>query len=74
MPHWAIMTTFVLHHYLMFAVVAALFLYPIGRILSRIGLSPLWSVFALIPFVNLILLWIVAFVDWPGHEHPSAST
>ena len=68
MPHWAFMTTFLLHHYLMFAAVAALFLYPIGRILSRIGLSPLWSVFALIPFVNLILLWIVAFLDWPERE------
>lgn len=68
MPQWAILTTFFLHHFLMFAVVAALFLYPIGRILSRIGLSPLWSVFALIPFVNLIFLWIVAFLDWPERE------
>lgn len=74
MPHWTIMTTFFLHHYLMFAVVAALFLYPIGRILSRIGLSPLWSVFALIPFVNLVLLWIVALIEWPGHERQSANT
>jgi ATP/ADP translocase len=40
-------------------------LYPIGRILRRIGLSPFWSVLALIPLVNLISLWVLAFVDWP---------
>jgi hypothetical protein len=65
MPQWTVMTIFLLHHCLMFALVAALFLYPVGRILSRIGPSPLWSAFALIPFVNLIALWIVAFIGWP---------
>jgi hypothetical protein len=52
-------------HWLFFIVVVAAVLYPIGRILSRIGFSPLWSVLVFVPFVNLVALWILAFIDWP---------
>ena len=45
---------------------AAFVLYPIGRILERVGLSPLWSVLAVIPFINLMALWMFAFAEWPG--------
>lgn len=47
-------------HWLMFAVMAAAILYPIGLILKRLGFSPFWSVLALVPGVNLIALWILA--------------
>ncbi|MCZ8350295.1 MAG: hypothetical protein O9352_10260 [Rhizobium sp.] len=47
-------------HWLMFAVMAAVILYPIGLILKRLGFSPFWSVLALVPGVNLIALWILA--------------
>lgn len=52
-------------HWLMFVIMAALILYPVGRILGRIGLSPFWSVVAMIPFLNLIGLWVLAFTQWP---------
>ncbi len=52
-------------HWLFFIVVVAAVLYPIGRILSRIGFSPLWSVLAFVPFVNLVALWVLASIDWP---------
>ncbi|MGT2467630.1 hypothetical protein ACVOMV_26350 (plasmid) [Mesorhizobium atlanticum] len=63
---WIDMTGYGLGHWAVFAVMIAVLLYPIGRILSRIGLSPLWSVLAVIPVVNLIGLWVLAFADWPG--------
>lgn len=72
MADWPLMTAFFFHHLLMFALVAAVFLYPIGRILSRMGLSPFWSIFAVIPLVNLFLLWVVAFIDWPRRAHRPA--
>ncbi|MFM0415946.1 hypothetical protein [Paraburkholderia aromaticivorans] len=53
-------------HWIMFAVMVVVLLYPIGRILTRIGLSPFWSILAFVPFVNLIGLWLLAFIDWPG--------
>ena len=59
MGHWSI------GHWLGFAVIVALTLYPIGRILNRLGISPFWSVLALIPFVNLVALWVLALSPWP---------
>jgi len=59
--HWAVFIAFVL-------AVA----YPIGRILSRIGFSPLWSVLAFIPFVNLLALWVVALTPWPRDRDETA--
>jgi hypothetical protein len=53
-------------HWLLFAAMVAVFLYPIGRILGRLGISPFWSVLALVPLVNLVALWILAFADWPA--------
>lgn len=55
-------------HWILFVVFVALVLYPIGRILSRVGFSPFWSVIALIPLANLVGLWIVALVDWPREK------
>ena len=52
-------------HWLWFIVMIAVVIYPVGRILSRIGFSPLWSVVTFIPVINLIALWILAFTEWP---------
>jgi hypothetical protein len=65
MYHWTGMAGYGPAHWITFLVVAVLLLYPIGRILMRIGLSPLWAIVALVPLLNLIGLWLLAFVDWP---------
>jgi hypothetical protein len=52
-------------HWVSFALFVALTLYPIGRILNRLGISPFWSVLALVPLVNLIALWLLALSPWP---------
>lgn len=39
--------------------------YPASRVLKRIGFSRWWVVVALIPYVNVVGLWILAFVKWP---------
>ena len=41
MPDWTFMTIYFIHHWLMFAFVAGLVLYPVGRILSRMGFDVL---------------------------------
>lgn len=53
-------------HWLWFIVMVAVVIYPAGRILNRIGFSPLWSILVFVPLVNLIALWILAFTDWPS--------
>jgi len=55
-------------HWLFFIIVVAVVLYPVGRILSRIGFSPLWSVLVFVPLVNLIALWVLASIDWPEQQ------
>jgi hypothetical protein len=55
--------------WLFFIVVAAAVLYPIGRILSRIGFSPLWSVLVFAPLGNLVALWVLASIDWPAQRN-----
>jgi hypothetical protein len=52
-------------HWLWFIVMIAAVIYPVGRILGRIGFSPLWSILMFIPVANLIALWILAFTEWP---------
>jgi hypothetical protein len=66
MDNW--MTGYGLAHWIIFAVMVVIVLYPIGRILRRMGLSPFWSVLVFIPFVNLVSLWVLAFSDWPGER------
>jgi hypothetical protein len=43
---------------------AMLMLWPAARCLRRIGFSPWLSLVALIPFGNIVLLWVVAYSDW----------
>jgi len=42
-----------------------IFLIPVWRIISKAGYSGAWSLVSLIPFVNIIALWIFAFAKWP---------
>lgn len=65
MFHWTGMAGYGAAHWIVYLAVAVVLLYPIGRILTRIGLSPLWAVLALVPLLNLLGLWVLAFVDWP---------
>lgn len=57
-------------HWLVFVAIVAVVVYPVGRILRRIGFSPLWSVLVFVPILNVLGLWIVALADWPKRSSP----
>jgi len=38
---------------------------PVSRILRRLGFSGWWTILAFIPWINVIGLWVIAFVRWP---------
>jgi hypothetical protein len=40
-------------------------LVPIIKVLRRTGHNPVWCLFALIPGVNVLALWVFAFKPWP---------
>ncbi|HEX7927722.1 MAG TPA: hypothetical protein VF678_09030 [bacterium] len=41
---------------------------PFWRLFQRLGYSPYLSLLMLVPFVNLGLMYYVAFLDWPGEQ------
>lgn len=61
-----------LGHWIVMILALGLVLYPVGRILARLGFSPLLSILAILPLVNLAALWILAFIDWPKRGHTGA--
>jgi hypothetical protein len=56
---------FLAFSWLWFILTIGILIYPVGRVLNRIGFSPLWAILAFIPFVNLVALWALALADWP---------
>lgn len=38
----------------------------LGRIVRRAGFSPWWALVVLVPLVNLVALWVFAYVRWPA--------
>lgn len=61
--HWSAI------HWILFALGVAVIVYPVGRLLRRLGLSPYWSVIALIPMVNVVGLWVLAMSEWPRERN-----
>jgi hypothetical protein len=60
------MGAFSVWHLIILALVLFLLIYPISRILRRIGWSPWLSLLWLIPLLNVVMLWLVAFARWPA--------
>jgi hypothetical protein len=43
----------------------AIVLLPFGKLLRRTGHHAAWCLLFIVPFVNLIALWVFAFKRWP---------
>jgi len=56
-------------HWVMPIIVPLIFLIiigiPVAKILHQAGYSRWWTILAIIPVVNLISLWVFAFLRWP---------
>jgi len=66
---WQEMGGYGFAHWLFFIIFVIAIIYPVGRILRRLGFSPLWSILVFIPLVNVISLWVLALTDWPSKEN-----
>ena len=53
-------------HWIIFLVFAFFFFFPTVKILQKAGYSGWWSVVTIIPFANIILLWVFVFARWPN--------
>jgi hypothetical protein len=52
----------------------ALFVWPVCRICSKAGFPWLLGLLALVPFLNLVLLFVLAFAEWPALRDKSPRT
>ncbi len=43
-------------------------LWPYGKILERTGYSRWWLLILFVPMINLIMIWVFAFANWPVLE------
>jgi hypothetical protein len=62
------MSSFSLWHLLALLVAALLiwaFVAVFGRILKRTGYTRWWLLALFVPLLNLIMLWVFAFANWP---------
>ena len=37
-------------------------------VLRKAGFSPWWSILMTVPLLNLVLVWIFAFIKWPAES------
>lgn len=42
------------------------FFWMMVRILNKAGYSGWWSLLMVIPLVNIVMIWVFAFADWPA--------
>ena len=45
----------------------------VSRILNKAGFSGWLSLISLVPVINLIFLWVFAFIDWPNIDQRTDS-
>ena len=56
---------------IVFIPVSVIMILPYWQIFKKAGFSPALSLLMLVPFVGLIVLFVVAFSDWPALRKPS---
>ncbi|TMQ02324.1 MAG: hypothetical protein E6J91_52575 [Deltaproteobacteria bacterium] len=53
-------------------IVAVIATVPFWRICKRVGYSPWLSLLILLPLVNLVFIYYVAFAEWPSEKKTAA--
>lgn len=62
------MGSFSAWHWLIIGALLFLAAYPIARILNRLGFSRWWVLVAMVPYLNFLGLWVLAFVKWSAER------
>ena len=52
-------------------IVAALVIIPYWQLFSKAGYSGWWSFLMVLPLINLIALYVLAFSEWPALRRPA---
>jgi uncharacterized membrane protein YhaH (DUF805 family) len=58
--------SFSIFHWLIVIVILALYFIPIIKILQKAGYSGWWCLIVFVPLVNIIMVYVFAFANWPA--------
>jgi uncharacterized membrane protein YhaH (DUF805 family) len=64
-PKEKAMGSFSIWHWLIVVIIVVSMVVPAWRIVSKAGFPGALSLLMLVPFVNIILYWVFAFIKWP---------
>jgi len=56
---------FSIWHWIIILLIFVIYLVPAWRIATKAGYSGALSLLMLVPLVNIVMLWVFAFVRWP---------
>jgi hypothetical protein len=65
MPDWDLGWQWDWEWVALFPLAIAMWVVPMWRIIGRTGRHPALALLAIVPFTALLMLWWLAFVDWP---------
>lgn len=61
------MGAFNIWHWLIILILYLIFIWiPTAKIMQNAGYSRAWAFVYIIPFINLVALWVFAFSKWPA--------
>lgn len=63
------MGSFSVWHWLIVLIWLGVFLVPFWRLVGRTGHAPALSLLLLVPVVNIVFLWWLAFGKWPSQAN-----
>mgnify|MGYP005854129737 CR=1 FL=1 len=49
-------------------VLIAILVLVFGPVVKKAGFSRWWSLILLLPLINLIMIWVFAFMEWPAEK------
>jgi uncharacterized protein YqhQ len=54
--------------FLLLVIIVAAHVLIFGTVARKAGFTRWWSVLMVLPLVNVIAIWIFAFIDWPAEK------
>ena len=54
-----------LWHWIVYLIIATIWIVPLSTIFGRVGFSKAWGLVGLFPPFAMIALWVIAFIRWP---------
>jgi hypothetical protein len=70
---WDLRSLFYVHPSIVLFVFLFFVVVPVVQILRRTGHNPVWCLLALVPGLNFLAFWFLAFKPWPTDKKPATT-